>query len=185
MTLSPLRLLHGGRSPWYRVNGFNCRLVSTATFRSLPLDAVVYEEDTHLILTLDRVMRHQEVHPIRLMTELHASRPHRPGTLIVNDTSWYGVVIDLDLDQVWNPKCIRMVYEEVGRRINLRRVENIGVHLLGTIHGRMDEEACLKLFVSAVGHWRCKNLSNVWLIVSERSRLTTDRLAKAYGGELW
>jgi hypothetical protein len=180
MAKSQLTLVHGGRSAWYRVNGFNCRLANTATFRTLHLDAVVFEEDTHLILTLDRVMTHGEVHPIRLMTELHAARPHTPGSLIINDSSWYGVVIDLDREKICTAEWIDTAYEQVGRRISLKRIQTIGVHLLGTIHGKMDVDFCLDRFVSAVGCWRCESLKEVWLIVSDKSELTTHTLLQAY-----
>lgn len=180
MKRSHLKLVHGGRAPWYRVNGFNCRLTSTADFRSLKLDAVVFEEDTHLILTLDRVMSHGEIHPIRLMTEIHETRPHTPGTLIVNDASWYGVVIDLDQEQICRREWIEEAYENIGRRINLKKVGTIGVHLLGTIHGKMDLQFCLDRFVSAVGRWQCKSLEDVWLIAPESSRLTSCDLLQTY-----
>lgn len=180
MIKSQLTLVHGGRSAWYRVNGFNCRLANTATFRNLTLDAVVFEEDTHLILTLDRVMTHGEVHPIRLMTDVHTTRPHTPGSLISNDSSWYGVVIDLDREQICRKEWIDSTYEQIGRRISLKRIRTIGVHLLGTIHGKMDVDFCLDRFVSAIGNWRSESLKDVWLIVSETSDLTPHSLLQSY-----
>ncbi len=90
-------VLEGGRNKLTTINTVTLAIVQNS-LSHLPVDVRVFEEDTHLVLTFDRVIRHTEEHPIRLMTEIMETKPKKPGSIITTKARWYAVIHDLDAD---------------------------------------------------------------------------------------
>ncbi len=175
-----MTLLYGGRKARFRIASITCRLVADWDRARPQPDALVFEEDTHLVLTVEPKRPIREEHPVRVMTELFQAKAHGPGSLVIKGRRWYAVVIDLDRDPMCRPAWIEEAYREIGRQVASRRLTDIGLHLLGQVHGGLDAETCAELFAGAVEGWRCDTLKNLWLLVPERSRTPVCRTLERY-----
>lgn len=174
-----LRLVYGGLSDCYRLAGIRCRLATSRVLSPEP-DAVVFEEDTHLILTVDKVIKYVETHPLRLIRDIQNAKVHRPGSLVAKGKNWYAVVIDLDRRPLCSVGWIDEAYGNIGRQIRREGITVIGLHLLGTVHGRIPVSESLALFVQAVRDWQPGPLREVWLIVPKRLREEVGRQLRGY-----
>ncbi len=168
MAKSALRLVRGGKSQLYRIGNIICTLTEPSAIAD-DLDAVVLEEDTHLILTVDGRCNYIETHPVRMMTEIHRAKVHEPGSLIVNGKSWYAVTIDLDSDPLCRPVWVQQVYENIALQIKKNSISKLGIFLLGNVHGGLGAAECVELFIKAVQTWHKSQLQEVCLIVPEKS----------------
>ena len=159
-----LTVLEGGRDKQVVVNTLPLQVVSDAQ-PSLPVDVRVFEEDTYLVLTVDPIMRYTEEHPIRLMTKVAESKPHKPGSLVINKNSWYAVVHNVDKDPTWEEEWIEKVYRQVIMLAEIKRLQTIGLPLLGSVHGNFPEEQSLALLIKIVNSTSFQSLKKILILV--------------------
>jgi len=162
----PMKLMYGGLSKSFEIRGVNV-VVTTRKDLSSPFGAMVFEEDTNLILTVDKETRFQEQHPIKLMTEIINAPHHSPGTLVLNDQNWYAVVIDINAEPMCNSEWIAGVYIEMFKQLDKRKILKAGIHLLGSIHGNMPVKKSVKIFLDILQMEPIKYTKNINLIVHE------------------
>ena len=159
-----LKLLYGGKTKHVPINGVKVS-VAPVTLHPLPVDVKVFEEDTRLILTVDPVMRYSEEHPVRLMTDVLDDKANPPGTVVVNNNSWYAVVHDLDAEPSCRRQWVAGAYSEILRQAEERQVERIGLPLLGSVHGNMKAAASLDLLLDAMRSGRRRELRFIMILI--------------------
>ncbi|MFZ5796800.1 MAG: hypothetical protein ACYCYR_14415 [Desulfobulbaceae bacterium] len=165
MTRKPkLKLLLGGKARHVTINGVRVS-VAPNTLYPLPVDARVFEEDTHLVLTVDPVMRYTPEHPIRMLNSLSGDRPNRPGSVVLNGSSWYAVIHDLDLEPTSRREWVESAYQEIFRLTEDGRVNRIGIPLLGSVHGNMKSSESLDLMLARIKSIRARELKHVMILV--------------------
>lgn len=167
-----LKLLFGGKAKQVNVNGVTVSVAPNSLY-PLPVDARVFEEDTHLVLTVDPVMRFTEEHPIRLLNSLSRERSKQPGTVVINGTSWYAVVHDLDAEQTSHRDWVEKAYREIFRLAEARRIHRIGIPLLGSVHGNMKSSESLRLMLEGIRATRFRLLRNIMILVAPALVKTT------------
>ena len=163
-----LTVLEGGRDKHVFINGLTVQVISDS-LPALPVDVRVFEEDTFLVLTVDPVMRYKEEHPIRLMTKVAESKPNKPGSVIVNNSSWYAVIHDVDQDPTWKEKRIKKAYQQILLLAELKKVKRIGSPLLGSVHGSFDPGRSLEMFLGSINSTPFQFLQNISILVPHSS----------------
>lgn len=165
------RLIRGGRDPGTSLEE-SSRLVIAATPETAPpfsVDARVFEEDTHLVLSAPARLPDPPEHPIRVMTAVLEDRGVPPGTVVVREgrpMQLLAVVHDLTRDPTWHEDWIRSAFIEVFRVVEKRRVTALGLPLLGTRHGRLAPELCGEILADVLSE-AGTSLRWLWLIVRE------------------
>jgi len=157
-------VLEGGRDRFVTVNSLKIQAVFDS-LPSLPVDVRVFEEDTFLVLTVDPVMRYKEEHPIRLMTRVIEAKPNKPGSVVINNHSWYAVVHDVNRDPTWNEKWIKKAYREILILAEIKRVQHIGLPLLGSVHGKFPAEQSLAMLIKLINSTSFQFLQKVLILV--------------------
>lgn len=159
-----MKLIRGGRSKNISCNGVQMTVIDN---ESLPYSAevMVFEEDTHLILTADREIHYQEEHPIRLMTDIMNAGKNSLGSLVVNDRSWYAVVIDVNAETMCHPQSVSQAYKNVFAHLKSKKIVCAGMHLLGLIHGKMVINQAVNLFLGGLHTQNINCLRHVWVVV--------------------
>lgn len=132
-------------------------------------EIMVFEEDTSMVLTVDREFLYQEEHPIRTFTDIHNSPKRDPGDLVVKGSSWYALVIDLDADTVCKPSWIEAVYEKVFLTLEKKKVTSAAMHLLGSIHAKTSVDLALKILCGKISRCSLSHLKMIYLIVDKPS----------------
>jgi len=161
---SKFKLLLGGKARHVTINGVKVS-VAPNTLYPLPVDARVFEEDTHLVLTVDPVMRYTPEHPIRMLNILTKDRAKIPGTVVHNGASWYAVVHDLDLNPTSRREWVESAYQEIFRLTEEDKVTRVGIPLLGSVHGNMKSSESLDLLLERIKAVRARELKHIMIIV--------------------
>ncbi len=154
-------LIIGGTAHQVKVNKVSIEVVSDAV-TPLPIDVRVFEEDTHLVLTVDPVMRYTEEHPIRLMTSIMEEKPRKPGAVVRKNSSWYAVVHDLDAEPICREEWIDTAYGGCLQLAEKSGVIRLGLPLLGAVHSSFPAQESLQILVK---HLRSQNFSKLKKIV--------------------
>lgn len=162
-----MKLLHGGLST-YDISG---RQVGVATRESLchPVEVMVFEEDTNLILTVDKAIYYREIHPIRVMTDIMGAKKHKPGTLVCNGDSWYAVVIDVDDERICQTSWIREAYGNIFKRLEEEKIVCAAMHVLGIIHGGIIVDRAIDFFYEGLKAEPAQYLKRIWLLADEKN----------------
>jgi hypothetical protein len=109
------------------------------------VDAVVIEDDTHLVLGADPVPRETREEPGQLLENARASIQPVPGTLVVrtlvvrggHPARLHAIVHDLDEEPSWREEWVVSALHEVLREVGTRGLRSISLPLLGGVHGSL------------------------------------------------
>lgn len=166
MTDTPrLKVLPGGRDKQLIINSVTLQVVAES-LQPLPADIRVFEEDSHLVLTVDPVMRFTPEHPIRLMTSVMKAKPRTPGTIVVNRKSWYAIIHDLDRDPTWRPEWIEQAYRNTLTLAEEKDIQRLGLPLLGSVHGSFPAAASLTMLTEMMHSFTFRHLRKILVLVS-------------------
>ncbi len=163
-----LKLLQGGLPK--KTTAINTIQIAVAPKESppFPVEVMVFEEDTNLILTVDPVIEHKEEHIIRTMTDIMTAETHKPGSVVVNGNSWYAVVIDLDSDPIcrkeWCEKAIKQVFQLAEKN----RVSSLALPILGTVYGNLQIEYNLQYLLGIVSTMTPCALKRLWIAAPQK-----------------
>lgn len=114
----------------------------------LTLDAVVEEQDTHMLLGKSPVISSVETGFPQLVKKMQNQAPEIPGTVIVRKTKpkrFIAIVYDIDN----KPICRREWLESAIRNIFIQcwkyKIVTLGMPLLGTSYGRLDGPTMIEI----------------------------------------
>lgn len=132
-----------------------------------PIDAVVLEEDTYLVLSAHRDIADEPGEELaELLAEATALEPVEPGTVIVRAGSplrLLAVVHDLDREPSWDEEWIATAVEAALREADWRGVASLASPVLGGVHGSFGASAFLALLLEAVERVAPRNLRGIWI----------------------
>ena len=110
---SALRVLQGGRDPAARL-GPVLVVVSGPDRPPFPVEALVLEEDTFLVLSAEPTVVDPPEEPMRLMTRLIETLPETPGSVLVRERDpvrMLAVVHDVNQDPSWREAWVHRALE--------------------------------------------------------------------------
>jgi len=133
-----------------------------------PVEAVVFEEDTCLVLSADWKKIESEDHPVVILTEAFGMEPEKPGTVVIYEGSplrFLAVVHDLDQDPSWREEWVGKALENIFQEVERRGLRSIALPFLGTKHGLLEK----RRFVCLLDDFLKKNSFpyplRVWLVL--------------------
>lgn len=133
-----------------------------------PIDAVVEEEDTFLVLSAEARVRKPEGSFLKIMTNVIETRPETPGTVLLrgkNPIRLLAIIHDLNQDPSWKEAWIKSALNRIFHVSDRRKLQSIALPFLGTHHGTLDK----KRFVVILRHALQKNspsyLQRLWLVM--------------------
>ena len=133
-----------------------------------PLDAVVVEEDTYLVLGAKPVAREMHESPERTLEEAESREPEIPGTVLVLEGSplrLLAVVHDLDEEPSWREEWVASALVAVLQEAEARGIRSLSLPMLGTLYGSLEAQRFVELLREALGSTWLGRLENVWLVV--------------------
>ena len=166
------QLLRGGADR-ERVAGGVRLLASPSDQPPFPVDAIVAEEDTYLVLSAEPDLRIPVEHPLRVMTAAHDSEPAPPGSVVVRSgppPKLLAVVHDLSREPSCEEEWVIAALEETFRQTERLRLRSIALPLLGAVHGVLEPSRCAELLWAVLVAEEPKTLDRIWLIVGQSIR---------------
>lgn len=134
-------------------------------------NAIVEEQDTALVLDTEPVIRQPEENYSVLVDEMIKQQPLIPGDVIVRKgrpLRILAIVHDLDRDPSCNAGSIAVALENLLKKLNEYRVKSVAMPLLGTVHGRFDDEMFMTLLYNALQSEPLQFTKQMWLISRPR-----------------
>jgi hypothetical protein len=131
-----------------------------------PVEAVVLEEDTYLVLSggWDRI--ESDDHPVVILTEALEVQPEEPGSVAVSEGSplrFRAVVYDFDQEPSWREEWVEKALEGIFREAERRCLRTIALPFLGTKHGSLEKDRFLLLLRGFLKRNRSPYPLRVWL----------------------
>jgi hypothetical protein len=165
------KLIQGGCRP--EVTLGSVRIVAAPEDRPpFPVEAVVLEEDTYLVLSAGWGQIESDDHPVVILTEALEAQPEEPGSVVVHEDSplrFLAVVYDLDQEPSWREEWMERALEGIFREAERRRLQTIALPFMGTKHGSLGKERFLLLFRKFLERNRSPYPLRVWLTLPENT----------------
>jgi hypothetical protein len=163
-----LRLIDGGL---HCETSFHHLRIVAAPKNAAPfdVDAIAIEEDTWLVMSADPKICEPQEHPIRLMTDLIETKPESVGSVLIQGSQplrFLAIVHDVNQEPTWQEEWIESALREILRLVELRRLQAIGLPLIGTLHGRLKNQRFAALLGRVLRQTPLNHLKRLWLITS-------------------
>ena len=132
------------------------------------VDAMAVEEDTFLVLSADRRVRHVREPLIKVMTRVISTQPRRPGSVIVQERTplrLLAIIHDFNEEPSWREDWVTSALEEIFHEAEMRKLRSIGIPFLGTLHGTMEKGRFLVLLRSSIESVFLHHVKQLWLVV--------------------
>lgn len=113
-----------------------------------PVDALIVEEDTFLVLSAPPEIRPVTEHPVRVYTALAEAEPLELGAIRVRAGApllIQAVVVDLALDPPASLDAVRLALQATWAELGRRGLRRVGLELLGAIHGGLEPARAVDL----------------------------------------
>jgi hypothetical protein len=148
------------------------------------VNALVFEEDTWLVMSANPTTCELEVHPIRLMTEVIETEPEPVGSVLVKNghpLHFLAIVHDLNQEPTWKEAWIERALNSVFQESERRKISALGLPLLGTRHGRLEKPRFAVILGRVLKQTSFNHLKQIWLIVPPK---TNSEIIAALNAEL-
>jgi hypothetical protein len=176
-----LRPVKGERPPRLSVGAVEI-FVAPPSFPPYPVDAVVAEEDTFLVLSADPEFVECHENPGRVMTEAFETPPAEPGSVIVQKgppLRLLAVVHDLNQDPSWKEEWVASALEGIFHEAERRNLRSLALPLLGTLHGSLEKKRFMALLRGAMEQTATNYPRRLWLVVPEGTALEMKEMLAA------
>ena len=167
-----LRVIQGGKDPAARF-GPVLVVVAPPDRPPFPVEALVLEEDTFLVLSAEPIVVDPPEEPMRLMTRLIETRPEIPGTVLVrerNPVRMLAVVHDVNREPSWREDWVARALEAALETAEQRGMRSVGLEMLGCMHGRLDPARFASLLKSVLAGQAPCSLRRIWLMPSRKRK---------------
>lgn len=138
-----------------------------------PVEAVVAEEDTYLVLSAKTDLEIPAEHPLRVMTAAHDSEPLAPGSVLVRSgrpLELLAVVHDLSRQPSCEEEWVLAALEETFRQTERLRLRSIALPLLGAVQGVLEPDHCAELLWAVLIATEPEILERIWLVVGQGAK---------------
>ncbi len=166
-----LKIIPGGL---HRKLSYQSVHIVAAPENSVPfrVDALVFEEDTWLVLSANPTRCDPLEHPIRLMTDMIEAQPEPVGSVLVKDGQplrFLAIVHDVNQEPTWKEAWIESALKSVFQLAEERKISAIGLPLLGTLHGRLKKSRFAVMLARVLKLTTFTYLNKIWLIVPPKT----------------
>jgi hypothetical protein len=147
-----------------------------------PVDAMVAEEDTFLVLSADPELFESNESPIRVLTEAFETRPETPGSVLVKDghpLQFLAIIHDLDQEPSWKEEWVVSALDGILRETENRKLRSIALPLLGTLHGSLGKGRFITLLRESLERKAPRYLKRLWLVTPEGTATEILRILRA------
>lgn len=155
--------------PWIRMEA------TPADRQPFPIDAMVVEDDSYLVLGAGTPVLEPSEHPLHLLHQAERLEPVMPGTVVVRSgppLRLLAIVHHLERRPTWSEGWIREALDHVLHHVTTQNVRSLGLPPLGTVHGRLPLSRFMRLLEHRLTRRPPTSLHYLWLAVPPRLDLT-------------
>ena len=164
-----LKLIRGGRISEIRVGKLKV-VAAPKDSPPFPVEAMVFEEDTFLVMSADPTPKDPKVPMVKIMTSLIETQPRVPGTVVLQGKSplrMLAIVHDFNQDPSWKEEWIETVLVRVFQEAENLGLQSLALPPLGTVYGSLSKRRFTEFLVRALQGAGSSHLRFLWLVVPE------------------
>ena len=157
-------------------------LLVTVAPPDAPIEAIVLEEDTWLVLSAEPEVKPPVKGMVRIMTDLLKAEPKVPGSVLVESGEplrMLAIVYDLAAEPLCRPEWVGEALQGVLAIAEEKGLAALALPLLGVRHGRLPVARFAELLAEAVRKTPPRRLRRVWLMATEQDGPELQRLLAA------
>ncbi len=135
---------------------------------AFPLDALVIEDDTCLVLGAEPFPRENREPPRRLLERAVTTEPVAPGTVVVRGggpIQLHAVVHDLSLEPSWREEWVEAALRAALDEADRRRLSALVLPPLGALHGSLTVGRFAELLAAVLHQQPAGHLDAIWLVL--------------------
>jgi hypothetical protein len=162
-----LKLIRGGRIREMTVGKLKV-VAAPKDAPPFPVEAMVFEEDTFLVMSADPTPKDPKVPLVQIMTHLIEIQPRAPGTVVLQGRSplrILAIVHDFNQDPSWKEDWIESVLKRVFQDTENLGLQSLALPFLGTVYGSLSKRRFTELLVRALQGAGLNHLRFLWLVV--------------------
>ncbi len=125
-----------------------------------PVELIVFEEDTSLVLSAGNFMRDIRQETSELVQEMSHFEPLVRGTVVRKGQRLYAIVHDLDQEPACDKQSVRQALDEIMRICIETKVRSIAIEPLGCVHGHLDRDWFLQQLEESAA---ASSLQRIWV----------------------
>jgi hypothetical protein len=146
---SPLKVIKGSKHRSFRLGEIS---IVPASESNAPFSTAikVVEEDTWLVLSAKPVLREEEAHPIRVMTDLVEQEALSPGNVLRKGANWKAVIYDLDQEPICRTEWIERAMHQILDLADEHDKKTISLPIFGVQHSRLTIAQSLDAMIKAI-----------------------------------
>jgi O-acetyl-ADP-ribose deacetylase (regulator of RNase III) len=144
-----------------------------------PVEAVVYEDDTQMVLGSDPLVREVSVPASDLIADIAGAKPQPPGTVVVREgppLRFHAIVHDLQREPSWREEWISSALAGVFDEANALDVGSLALPVLGSLYGQLDPQRFCQLLDLELKRVFSSSVERIWLVVVGDAEAVQDRL---------
>lgn len=167
-----MRMIRGGKDPAARLGPVHV-VVAPPDRPPFPVEALILEEDTFLVLSAEPVVVDPPEEPMRLMTRLIETRPETPGSVLVREREpvrMLAVVHDVNREPSWREEWVARALERALEKAEQRGMHSVGLEMLGCMHGRLDPVRFASLLKATLARLAPCKVRRIWLMPSRKRK---------------
>ncbi len=169
------QLIQGGHQ-FEMSSGPYAIIAAPTTKPPFPIDAVVEEEDTFLVLSAEARVRKPEGSFLKIMTNVIETRPETPGTVLLrgkNPIRLLAIIHDLNQDPNWKEAWIKSALNRIFHVSDRRKLQSIALPFLGTHHGTLDKKRFVVILRHTLKKISPSYLQRIWLVIPSGTGMKT------------
>ena len=147
-----------------------------------PVEALVFEEDTFLVMSADAAPRETKLPLVKIMTRLIETQPRTPGTVLLQGgppLHVLAIVHDFNQDPSWKEEWIESALHSALHESSKLGIRSMAIPLLCTVHGSLDKRRFLEILARSLQGAGLNDLNLLWLVVPEGRSSQTIKELKA------
>jgi hypothetical protein len=138
------------------------------------IDAIAVEEDTHLLLSSDGAIEKPQETFSELVAAAAERQPETPGSVLVRKAEplqFLAIVHDIDREPTWREAWIASAINGIVEEAEWRRLEAIGLPLIGTRHGNIEIRRVALWLGRRLSRSTFRYLKRIWVIAPRGSEI--------------
>lgn len=177
-----LRLIQGGRDRGIALGTLEV-WVAPRTELPFAVDALVFEEDSFLVMSTSPEVIEPPIHPVRLMTELIDVHPEPPGSVLRREgypLRLLAVVYDFESDPPCQDAWVFRALNELWVQADRCQVRSLALPFLGFRRSEVERRRFVSMLVRSLRKASPKYLKKIWFMVASDLRVEVSRMLKDY-----
>lgn len=145
--------------------------IAPVEYVPVEIDAIVEEQDTQLLMGIDTEINYPDEDFDTLIDQMLSGKSVRsPGQIIIKQAQplkLKAIIYDINQKPSWKIEWIAFALKQLVTEIENYNIKTLAMPLLGTVHGKVDENESIELLCANLNTEQACCLEKLWIIAPD------------------